>query len=110
MAKKKVMLRREPSASNVADLGTKHFTKERFETLRGMADILQAGSRNIVKYVGTITCDDKEALGLARVKSSLTGASATAKVFGLIWMYKNTVHTTTNTIANHEYSDRFPQS
>ena len=47
----------------VADLGTKHSTKERFEALRRMADIVQAGDRNIVKYVRTIGFDEKEALG-----------------------------------------------
>ena len=88
MAKKKVRLRREPSASDVADLGTKHSTKERFEALRRMADIVQAGDRNIVKYVKTIGFDEKEALGLVRVKSSLMGASLVAMTFGLIWMYR----------------------
>ena len=38
-----------------------------FEALRRMADIVQAGDRNIVEYVGTITCDEKGALGLVRV-------------------------------------------
>ena len=63
VAKKKVMLRLEPSASNVADLGTKHFTKERFDALRGMADVVQVGSRNIVKYVEQLRVTRKRHLG-----------------------------------------------
>ena len=55
MAKKKVTLKREPSISNVADLGTKHFTKERFEALRKMVDLESVNGRNSVRFFGTIT-------------------------------------------------------
>ena len=51
VAKKKVTLKREPSISNVADLGTKHFTKERFEALRKMVDMKAISDRNSVRYI-----------------------------------------------------------
>ena len=88
VAKKKVTLKREPSISNVADLGTKHFTKERFEALRKMVDMEAVNGRNSVRYIGTITCDKNEALELAQADFSLMGVSTRAMVFGSRWMYK----------------------
>ena len=49
--REKVTLKREPSISNVADLGTKHFTKERFEALRKMVDMEAISVRNSVIYI-----------------------------------------------------------
>ena len=77
-----------PSISNVADLGTKHFTKERFEALRKMVDLEAISDRNSVRYVGTITCDKNEAVELAQADFSLMGVSARAMVFGSRWMCK----------------------
>ena len=88
MAKKKVTLKREPSISNVADLGTKHFTKERFEALCKMVDMDAINDRNSVIYIGTITCDKNEALELAQADFSLMGVSTRAMVFGSRWMCK----------------------
>ena len=87
VAKKKVTLKREPSISNVANLGTKHFTKERFEALRKMVDMEAISDRNSVRYIGTITCDKNEALELAQADFSLLGISTRAMVFGSKWMY-----------------------
>ena len=63
--------------SNVADLGTKHFTKERFEALRKIVDMEEIG-RNSARYVGTITCDKNDALELAQTELSLMGVSTAA--------------------------------
>ena len=71
MAKKKVTLKR--------GLGTKHFTKERFEALRKMVDM---------ENIGTITCDKNEALELAQADFSLMGFSSRTMVFGSRWIYK----------------------
>ena len=69
------MLKREPSIFNVAGLGTKHLTKEYVEALCRMVDMEKAGDRDSVKFVGTITCDEEEALVLAEAESSLMGVS-----------------------------------
>ena len=50
VAKKKATLKREPSISCVADLGTKHFTMERFEALRKMVDMEAINDRNGVRF------------------------------------------------------------
>ena len=88
VAKTKVTLKREPNISNVAYLGTQHFTKERFEALRKMVDMEAISDRNSVRYFGTITCDKNEALELAQTDFSLMGVSTRATVFGSRWMYK----------------------
>ena len=88
VAKKKVTLKRKPSISNVADLGTKHFTKERFEALRKMVDMEAISDRNSVRYIGTITCDKNEALELAQADFSLKEVSTRAMAFGSRWMCK----------------------
>ena len=72
VAKKKVTLKREPIISNVADLGTKHLTEERFEALRKMVDMEAISERNSVRYIGMITCDRNEAPELAQADFSLT--------------------------------------
>ena len=54
-----------------------------------MADMEEIGDRNSVKYVGTITCDEKEALELAQAEFGLMGVSTAAMVFGFAWMYKS---------------------
>ena len=71
-----------------ADLGTKHFTKERFEALRKMVDVEAISDRNSVRCIGTITCDKNEALELAQADFSLMGVSTRAMVFVSRWMYK----------------------
>ena len=86
--RKKVPLKRETSISNVADLGTKHFTKEWFEALRKMVDMEAISDRNSVRYIGTITCDKNEALELAQADFSLMGVSTKAMVSGSRWMHK----------------------
>ena len=86
--KKKVTLKREPSIPNVADLGTKHFTKERFEALHKMVDMEAISDRNSVRHFGVITCDKNEALELVQADFSLVGVSTRAMVFGSRWMYK----------------------
>ena len=89
VAKKNVTLKREPRIFQRCRSGTKHFTKERFEALRKMVDMEEIGDRKSVKYVGTITCGEKEALDLAQAKSSLMGVPTAAMVFGLAWMYRS---------------------
>ena len=75
-------MKREPSISNVADLGAKHFTKERFEALRKMVDMEAINNRHSVRFIGMITCDKNEALELAQADFSLMGVSTRAMVFG----------------------------
>ena len=103
---KEVMLKREPSIFNVAGLGTKRLTKEYVEALCRMVDMENAGDRDSVKYVGTITCDEEEALVLAEAESSLMGVSTAAMVFGLAMGVQIIGQPTTTTIANNMYSDR----
>ena len=95
VAKKKVALKREPSISNVADLGTKHFTKERFEALRKMVDMEAISDRNSVRYIGTITYDKNEALELAQADISLMGVSTSAMVFWIEMDVQTTMQTKT---------------
>ena len=56
-------------------VGTKHFTKERFEALRKMVDMEAIRDRNSVRYIGTIKCDKNEALELAEADFRLMGIS-----------------------------------
>ena len=88
VTKKKVTLKRDPSISNVADLGTRHFTKERFEALCKMVDMEAISGRNGVSLFGPITCDKNGARELAQADFSLMGVSTRAMVFGSRWMYK----------------------
>ena len=93
--RKKVTLKREPSISNVADLGTKRFTKERFEALREMLDMEAIRDKNCVRFSVTITCDKNEALELAQADFSLMGVSTRAMVFWIEMDVQTTMQTKT---------------